>query len=119
MNSQEKIEEFRSVVTALLEWIDAVPKDTVLPSMPGVDRDWVDSVLYRTRPKSSTNHGDRQYTVDDLIDAVLACAEEELKARLSGLNNGFDHPNACVLFGRAKGIALHLHSTHTPNEESK
>ena len=33
------------VATALLEWIDAVPEDTVLPSMPGVDRDWVDSVL--------------------------------------------------------------------------
>lgn len=49
MNSTRKIEELRSVVTALLEWIDAVPKDTVLPSMPGVDRDWVDSVLYRTR----------------------------------------------------------------------
>lgn len=48
------------------------------------------------------------YTADDLIDAVLACAEEERQARLSGLENGFDHPNACVLFGFAKGIAISL-----------
>ena len=48
------------------------------------------------------------YTADDLIDAVLACAEEELQGRLSGLENGFDHPNACALFGFAKGIAISL-----------
>jgi hypothetical protein len=27
------------------EWIDAVPSDTVLPTMPGFDRDWADSVI--------------------------------------------------------------------------
>lgn len=41
-----KIEELRSVATALLEWIDAVPKDTVLPAMPGIDRDWVEKVIH-------------------------------------------------------------------------
>lgn len=45
----------------------------------------------------------------DLIQAVLDCANEELQARLSGLENGFDHPNALVLFGRAKAIAMHLY----------
>lgn len=29
----------------LRDWVDAVPQDTVLPAMPGVDRDWVDSVI--------------------------------------------------------------------------
>lgn len=45
---------------------------------------------------------------DDLIKAVLDCANEELSARLSGLENGFEHPNTLALFGRAKGIALAL-----------
>lgn len=29
---------------ALREWINAVPKETVLPPMPGIDGDWLDSV---------------------------------------------------------------------------
>ena len=29
---------------AMREWIDAVPDDTVLPAMPGCDRDWLDTV---------------------------------------------------------------------------
>ncbi len=36
--------QLREVADAILEWIDAVPKDTELPPMPGFDRDWVDSV---------------------------------------------------------------------------
>lgn len=33
------------VAKAMRGWIDAVPKDTVLPAMPGFDRDWADSVI--------------------------------------------------------------------------
>ena len=43
--------ELQKVTEALLEWIDAVPADTALPAMPGVDRDWVESVLYKTKGK--------------------------------------------------------------------
>ena len=35
----------RKALAAALEWIDAVPKTIVLPSMPGFDRDWVDTTL--------------------------------------------------------------------------
>jgi len=38
-------ERLREVATCLLEWIDAVPADIELPTMPGVDRDWVNLVL--------------------------------------------------------------------------
>lgn len=31
-------------LNAAMEWIDAVPSDTKLPTMPGFDRDWVDNV---------------------------------------------------------------------------
>lgn len=37
--------ELVEVLQAALEWIDAVPKDTQLPAMPGFDRDWADEVL--------------------------------------------------------------------------
>lgn len=40
-------EELLKVVLALREYIDALPLDTVsvLPAMPGVDREWVDEVI--------------------------------------------------------------------------
>lgn len=43
----------QDLLTALkmaLDWIDAVPKDTPLPAMPGFDRDFVDGVIARAEP---------------------------------------------------------------------
>lgn len=40
-----RLVKLTEVSEALLEWIDAVPPDTQLPVMPGIDRDWVDIVL--------------------------------------------------------------------------
>jgi len=37
--------EILEVAKSLLNWIDSVPSDVPLPAMPGVDRDWVDSVI--------------------------------------------------------------------------
>lgn len=34
---------------ALREWIKAVPQDTPLPTMPGVDGDWLDEVEHKLR----------------------------------------------------------------------
>lgn len=42
---EEKVEELQNALRALLEWIDNVPQEVVLPSMPGVDRDWIESLL--------------------------------------------------------------------------
>tara|TARA_Y100001936_G_C15585886_1_gene414433 strand:+ start:98 stop:343 length:246 start_codon:yes stop_codon:yes gene_type:complete len=36
--------EQKEAITCLLEYIDALPDDIVLPAMPGVDRDWVENV---------------------------------------------------------------------------
>lgn len=41
--------ELLEVAEALLEWIDSVPEDTVLPTMPGCDREWVDSVIEKAK----------------------------------------------------------------------
>lgn len=41
----ELISELLSALRAALKWIDAVPATTQLPTMPGFDRDWVDSVV--------------------------------------------------------------------------
>lgn len=32
-----------------LEWVDAVPRDTPLPAMPGFDRDYVDSLIRQAK----------------------------------------------------------------------
>jgi len=52
MTSQDKIDQLEAhnralveVALAMREWIDAVPSDTVLPAMPGFDRDWADSII--------------------------------------------------------------------------
>ncbi|WP_075881479.1 hypothetical protein [Vreelandella massiliensis] len=39
------VEQLIELAKAQQEWIDAVPQDVVLPTMPGFDRDWADRVL--------------------------------------------------------------------------
>ena len=45
---ENRAKDLESVARAMREWIDAVPSTTVLPAMPGFDRDWVDSVIADT-----------------------------------------------------------------------
>lgn len=42
---QNEVKDLREVAKAMREWIDAVPKDTPLPAMPGFDREWADGVI--------------------------------------------------------------------------
>ncbi|HAT1642364.1 TPA: hypothetical protein I8Y18_003526 [Raoultella ornithinolytica] len=42
-------EQLLSALIAALEWIDAVPSDTVLPAMPGFDRDEVNELIANAR----------------------------------------------------------------------
>jgi hypothetical protein len=44
-----KHDELLSVTLAMRDYIDALPKDLVLPAMPGFDRDWADSVIDREK----------------------------------------------------------------------
>lgn len=37
--------ELLEALQAALEWIDAVPQNVQLPTMPGFDRDWVDGII--------------------------------------------------------------------------
>lgn len=37
--------ELVDALRAALDWIDAVPQDVALPTMPGFDRDWVDGLI--------------------------------------------------------------------------
>ncbi|WP_373203398.1 hypothetical protein [Citrobacter amalonaticus] len=38
-------ESLIEALQAAMDYIDAIPKDVVLPAMPGFDRDWVDGVI--------------------------------------------------------------------------
>lgn len=46
-----KVAPLVEALEAALEWIDAVPDNTSLPAMPGVDRDWVNNTLDKWRAK--------------------------------------------------------------------
>lgn len=45
----ELLKQCVDAIDALREWIAAVPADTPLPAMPGVDGDWLDSVHEKLR----------------------------------------------------------------------
>lgn len=44
--------ELLEALQAALEWIDAVPQDVQLPTMPGFDRDWVDGIIAKALGRS-------------------------------------------------------------------
>ena len=44
-NLKLKNDNLKEVAIAMREWIDAVPADIVLPTMPGFDRDWADEII--------------------------------------------------------------------------
>lgn len=53
--------ELLQVAKAFRDWIDAIPKDIELPAMPampGVDRDWADTVISQAELKADTEWND-------------------------------------------------------------
>lgn len=48
--------ELYELATAMMEWIDAVPANTPLPTMPGFDRDWADAVLAKAKMYKDEYH---------------------------------------------------------------
>lgn len=43
----DSYDELLEVTLAMRDYIDALPKDLVLPAMPGFDMDWADDVVER------------------------------------------------------------------------
>ncbi|MEO9268641.1 hypothetical protein ABI244_05490 [Serratia ureilytica] len=44
--------ELMEALQAAMAWIDAVPQDVQLPTMPGFDRDWVDGIIAKALGRS-------------------------------------------------------------------
>jgi hypothetical protein len=63
------VESLTQALTWALAWIDAVPKDTPLPTMPGFDRDYVNDLLERARTAMYADDG-----CDDAWQAMRAAA---------------------------------------------
>lgn len=66
---------------ALLKWIDTVPSETVLPAMPGFDRDEVDTLLMEGM---SADQSDVLEAVDMARDWIAA-VPENIKMALPAL----------------------------------
>lgn len=82
--AEAEIAELREVALALREWIDAVPDDIPLPTMPGVDRDWVDEVLARTEAGyEAGKQGEAHNGKGCLGPGCIYCDEEEEEMRLT------------------------------------
>lgn len=45
LTGEAKAAALLEVVKAMRDWIDAVPSEVQLPTMPGIDRDWADEVI--------------------------------------------------------------------------
>lgn len=45
IQADDAYREMRRVAVALLEYIDSIPKDVDLGTMPGIDRDWVEMTI--------------------------------------------------------------------------
>ena len=43
------VDELAQAAEAMRDWIDAVPDDLPLPTMPGIDRDIIDELIARHR----------------------------------------------------------------------
>lgn len=56
---EQQNKELKEALRAALIWIDAIPNNTHLPSMPGFDRDWVEGLL-EIDNASSDNKATRQ-----------------------------------------------------------
>lgn len=56
------------VIRAYREYIDALPKDLVLPAMPGFDRDWADAVEAKAQPAKPVS----QYGSPELQSLILS-----------------------------------------------
>ncbi len=56
VSADKKKSRLLEIAKSLLEWVDAVPADTVLPAMPGMDRDWVDTVIETEGEKDGTEN---------------------------------------------------------------
>jgi hypothetical protein len=52
MSIQDERDKLLEVTLAMREYIDAIPKDLVLPAMPGFDRDWADEIIDRCKDGS-------------------------------------------------------------------
>lgn len=54
LSANKRLEEenaaLREALTMALQWIDALPPDIQLPTMPGFDRDSVDDLLAKEKP---------------------------------------------------------------------
>ncbi|MFK4131940.1 hypothetical protein ACI2KR_06550 [Pseudomonas luteola] len=63
-----------------LDWIDGVPQDLALPTMPGFDRDWLESMM-----DGQLQEDDEPLTYPEAISMVLDWIDavpEDIKADL-------------------------------------
>lgn len=75
--------ELVDALRAALEWIDAVPQETVLPIMPGFDRDWVDGLVESVETEGSEDF------IQDYIAAYQAANGPDVTPKITKRTGGW------------------------------
>jgi uncharacterized FlaG/YvyC family protein len=78
------------VAKAALEYIDAIPKDIELPSMPGFSRDWADAVIEKAEKEMEDIESNMDETDKFFEDLEKTENEILLKHLVERMNNIFN-----------------------------
>ncbi|MNE84020.1 hypothetical protein D3C80_1808870 [compost metagenome] len=65
----------------LLGWVDAVPRDVVLPAMPGFDRDDVDALIEQAEQADASDVTEAV----ELVEGWIACVPDSVKLTLPAI----------------------------------
>lgn len=104
MTNKTQITELRDALIAALEWIDAVPSDTELPTMPGFDRDYVDSLIAGLKPAAPV--------IDAVPDLFLLPVMRDGEKLYSEC--GKDYPRGRGYFTHAQPVPVVVLPSDTP-----
>ena len=113
---REVVDQMLEVERAYREYVEAIPEGTVLPAMPGFDRDWADTVVSRFRraalteqahPKPSSLLTDKELAdpeyMRSYVDELHATAQPANPCKLSECR-GMPRCNRCLSWDKSKQV---------------
>lgn len=88
---------------ALREWINAVPKDTPLPAMPGIDGDWLDEVDLKIQTALAEQPAQQESIAKD-AEEWGSRLNEASWAAIEAWNADRMGPMSAAVFNNLKGV---------------
>lgn len=96
---QDAAPELFDALTAALDWIDAVPSDIELPTMPGFDRDQVDALIAGIKGASSTTEG--EWCVIEDMEVYWYYDDDETETQYRRMSRSHSNGDAYFVYRRS------------------